>query len=183
MARATKTATEEPVGAAFRLEPSPFGNQELRAEWVARIDSLRTLPEALECLQEYRLDHSSTSIEEGDVLWIEARLEDKVATLRFEAMTAAEVRSRTLVGESVAEVCADFITRSEAACDDWRALEELCKEFRTRYKPPVMPSSPFLRTETILAELLMRSRSLDWYGQSLEELREERGVIVHKAGD
>ena len=45
-----------------------------------------------------------------------------------------------------------------------------------------MPSSPFMRTETELAEILMKTRELDWYGQTLDELRESRAVIVHKAG-
>jgi hypothetical protein len=45
-----------------------------------------------------------------------------------------------------------------------------------------MPSSPFKRTETELAEVLMKARERDWYGQSLDELRAGRGVVVHKAG-
>ena len=61
-------------------------------------------------------------------------------------------------------------------------LEAVVREFRQRYKPPVMPSSPFMRAETELAEVLMKVRELDWYGRSVEELRDSRGVIVHKRG-
>ena len=54
--------------------------------------------------------------------------------------------------------------------------------FRRRYRPPIMPSSPFMRAETELAEILMKAREKNWYGQTLDELRGERGVVVHKAG-
>jgi hypothetical protein len=39
-----------------------------------------------------------------------------------------------------------------------------------------------MRAETELAEILMKAREKNWYGQTLDELRAERGVVVHKAG-
>jgi hypothetical protein len=39
-----------------------------------------------------------------------------------------------------------------------------------------------MRTETELAEIMMKARELDWYGETLEELRDSRGVVVVKAG-
>lgn len=185
MAQNTKTreAATKADGAAFRLEPSPYGNKALRAEWQARLAERTTLAEALALLVAYRADQAAVSVNDQDALWIEARMEEKVAVLRFDSMTTEEVRTRTLTGEVIADVCADFIGRAEAAADDAGQLEALNREFRGRYRPPIMLSSPFLRTETVLAEHLMKERSLDWYGRSIEELRDHRQVVVHKTGD
>jgi len=62
------------------------------------------------------------------------------------------------------------------------ALEQVVAEFRGRYRPPIMPSSPFMRTETELAEIMMKARERNWYGQTIDELRSARAVVVHKAG-
>ena len=169
-------------GAEFRLEPSPYGNQEKRAGWVQRIDGLQTLAEAVALLLEWRGGHSGDVIADQDDLWIEAKLEARVAVARFDVMTNDQIRTETLTDEKVGDVCATHLRRAGEAGGDVAALEAVVAEFRGRYRPPVMPSSPFMRTETELAEILMKARELDWYGQSLEELRESRGVVVHKGG-
>ena len=176
-ARATDTG-----GAAFRLEPSPYGDRQRRADWQARIDALTGLDAAVEALQQWRRDHWDDVIDDQDDLWIEARLEEQVAVLRFDAMSAERIRTETLTGERVEEVCGDYLRTADTPGIDGPALEALARKFRQRYKPPIMPSSPFMRTEVELAERLMRVRDLDWYGQTIEELRITRGVVVHKRG-
>ena len=176
-----KASTKE--GADFRLEPSPYGNKEKRASWEARIaDGTKSLGDAVAMLLEWRADHGDDTIADQDDLWIEAQLEAKVAVLRFDEMTNDQVRTETLTDEKVTDVCQAALREAEDNKDDPEKLEEIVAGFRNRYKPPIMPSSPFMRTETELAEILMKSRELDWYGQTLDELRQGRGVVVHKAG-
>jgi methane monooxygenase component A gamma chain len=180
----TRQRKAEPEGAAFRLEPSPYGNKERRAEWQARIAALGGLRQATDLLVEWRAAHAADAVQDQDDLWIEAKLEEKVAVLRFDVMTTGQVRTETLTGERVNEVCAAWRQRADAAADinDVDELEAIVREFRQRYRPPIMPSSPFMRAETELAEVLMKARELDWYGQSVDDLRGSRGVIVHKKG-
>ena len=105
-----------------------------------------------------------------------------MAVLRFDEMTNEQIRTETLTDEKVADVCQAALAAAEDAAGDVEALEELVVSFRQRYRPPIMPSSPFMRAETELAELLMKTREKNWYGQTLDELRVGRGVVVHKAG-
>jgi methane monooxygenase component A gamma chain len=175
----TTTAKE---GAEFRLDPSPYGNQERRAAGLAQIEAACSLDEALSLLMAWREQYAASSIADQDDLWLESKLEAKVAVLRFGSMTNEQIRTETLTGELVADVCGKALADAEAAGRDSAALEELVAGFRVRYKPPVMPSSPFMRTETELAEFLMKARERDWYGQSIDELRAARNVVVHKGG-
>ena len=170
-------------GAEFRLEPSPYGNKEKRASWEARIaDETKSLGSAVALLLAWRADHADDTIADQDDLWIEAQIEHRVAVLRFDEMTSDQIRSETLTDEKVADVCRAAHAAAADAAGDPDKLEELVAEFRQRYRPPIMPSSPFMRAETELAEVLMKARERDWYGQALDELRTGRGVVVHKAG-
>lgn len=183
MAREVATrqvATKE--GADFRLDPSPYGDEAKRGPWVARIAGLTTLAEAVPLLLEWRADHAGDGISDKDDLWIEAQLEARVAVLRFDEMTNDQIRTETLTHEDVADVCADILRRAEELGGDADKLELLVAAFRERYRPPIMPSSPFMRAETELVEFLMKARELNWYGLSLDELREARGVVMHKSG-
>jgi len=166
-------------GAEVRLEPSPYGDQELRARWAETADQLTTLDEAVAALASWRERHRG--FDGQDSLWVEARLEERVAVLRFESMTDTEIRTRTLTGEDVEVVCAEFLARAELVGADHLEIERVNEEFRHRYKPPIMPTNDFMRTETMLAELLMRRRSLNWFDRPLSELRAQRGVVVHAA--
>jgi methane monooxygenase component A gamma chain len=180
---ATRTRAPEKEGAEFRLEPSPYGNKEKRAAWATRVaDGTKSLGDAVAMLLEWRTDHADESVTDQDDLFIEAQLEARVAVLRFDEMTNEQIRNETLTDEKVADVCRAALTDAEDNADDPDKLEEIVSKFRNRYRPPIMPSSPFMRTETELAEILMKTRELDWYGQTLVELRESRGVVVHKAG-
>jgi methane monooxygenase component A gamma chain len=173
---ARKKAT---VGAEFRLDASPYGDTSLREEWAAKAENLATLADAVTALQGWRTDHFG--FDEQDSLWIEARLEERVAVLRFDSMTDTEIRSLTLTGENVQEVCADALAHAEAAGTDFAEIERINDGFRFRFKPPIMPTNDFMRTEMMLAETLIKKRSLNWFDQSLTDLRAERGVIVHAA--
>ena len=173
----------EREGAEFRLDPSPYGNKEKRATWEARIAAeATTLAGAVALLLRWRADHAGDTIADQDDLWIEAQLEARVAVLRFEVMTNDQIRTETLTDEKVADVCRAALAAAGAIASDPEALETLVTEFRSRYRPPIMPSSPFMRAETELAEILMKARERNWYGQSLDELRSARNVVVHKAG-
>jgi methane monooxygenase component A gamma chain len=170
-------------GAAFRLEPSPYGNKEKRAAWEDRIAGEATsLRGAVAMLLAWRADHAADTIADQDDLWIEAQIEARVAVLRFDEMTNDQIRSETLTDEKVADVCRAALSEAEDMADDPGKLEEIVAGFRNRYKPPIMPSSPFMRTETELAEIMMKARERNWYGQTLDELRSTRAVVVHKAG-
>jgi len=171
-------------GADFRLDPSPYGEGAKRAEWETRIAGYSSLAEAVPVLLEWRDDRKDAAVTDVDDLWIEARLEEKVAVLRFEEMTNDQIRNETLTDEKVLEVIERALEEADEAAQaaDKARLEELVRNFRKRYQPPIMPSSPFMRAETELAERLMKVRDVDWYAESIDELREARGVVVHKKG-
>jgi methane monooxygenase component A gamma chain len=180
--RERRETTPAKEGADFRLDPSPYGDEAKRGPWVERIAALTSLAEAVPVLLQWRTDHAGDGITDKDDLWIEAQLETKVAVLRFDFMTNDQIRTETLTNERVADVCADILLRAEEVGRDVDKLELLVAGFRDRYRPPIMPSSPFMRAETELVEFLMKARELDWYGQSLDELRESRGVVMLKSG-
>lgn len=169
-------------GAEFRLEPSAYGDEAQRGPWVERIAALATLEEAVPLLLEWRAAHAADAVTDKDDLWIESKLEAKVAVLRIDSMTNDQIRTETLTFEKVDDVCAAVMDRAAEAGRDVAALEAMVAEFRSTYRPPIMPSSPFMRAETELVEFLMKARERDWYGQSLDELRRARGVVMHKAG-
>lgn len=176
----SRERARRPVGAERRTDPSPFGKQELRNEWSTRIDGFTNLAEALSALVSWRNHQSQEFLTDQDSLWIEARLEERVALLRFEEKTNEDIRTITLTGEKITSVQSRFLEAAEIA--DAAELENLAAEFRRCYKPPVMPSSPFLRTEVILSEQLMKRRSLNWFTSSITDLRTRRGVKIFKDG-
>ena len=168
------------AGAERRIEASPFGSAGRRAEWSQRIAGFTGLKQALAELLAWRNEHAAEPGTDQDGLWIEARLEEQVAMLRFAEKSNEEIRSRTLTGESIADVQTRFAQASKKATAG--ELETLASEFRRVFKPPVMPSSPYLRTEMILCEQLMKLRSLNWFEPSIKDLRVRRGVVVVKEG-
>lgn len=168
------------AGAERRTDPSPFGDQGLREEWSERVNGLADLASALAELIAWRDEHAGDPVTDQDALWIEARLEEKVSMLRFDEKTNEEIRTLTLTGEAITAVQGRFIDASKSA--DSAALEALAADFRRRFKPPVMPSSPFLRTEMLLSEQLMKTRSKNWFDPSIKDLRRRRGVAVFKEG-
>lgn len=167
-------------GAEPRMDASPFGDREQRLEWASRIAALRRLGDAVEALIDWREKQSHQHLTDKDALWIGARLEDRVAVLRFEERSNEFIRTVTLTGEPIADVRESFERRAAAA--DVDGLEALAAELRRLFKPPIMPSSPYLRLEVVLSEALMKKRSLDWFGPSMVELRARRGAKILKEG-
>jgi methane monooxygenase component A gamma chain len=167
-------------GARLQTEFPPFGDQQLRRVWAARAAALVSLPDAVSTLLRWRAEQTGGALVSGDARWIEARLEERVAVLRFEALSFEEIATRTLTGQPIAEVVATFERRADAA--DVAELERVAAELRLRYRPPIMPVAAFLPLEVRVAELLMKRRSPGWFEPSLEELRRRRGVAVVKEG-
>lgn len=165
------------AGATPRTEYPPFGNQVLRQEWTDRLARLTTLDSALTLLLDWRRERDVNALEEADFLWIEARIEDRVAVLRFAELPWESIDTTTLTGALIAQVCDTAVADAKAAVDV-STLESVVTGFRREYKPPVMPTVPFMRTETELSELLIRRRSKGWYDEPLDELRRRRAAVL-----
>lgn len=167
-------------GAERRIEPSPFGDGNLRRTWADRIDSYDSLKLALPELLAVREERAKRHLTDVDWLWIEARIEERVAVLRFKDLTYEQIRTLTLTMEPIDEVQRRY--EEAAQGDDGAEIEALAADFRRRYKPPVMLTSPFMKTEVVLSERLMKRRSLNWFSPTIDELRARRGVTVFKEG-
>jgi methane monooxygenase component A gamma chain len=176
----SRTRQTRRAGAARRMEASPFGNSDIRQSWAGRIADLSRLDDAVSTLIALRERSANQALTDKDMLWVEARLEDRVAVLRFEELSNAVIRAATLTGEPIERVREEFARR--AADADTAALEALAAEFRRRYKPPIMPSSPYLEIEALLCGHLMKKRSLNWFEPSITELRARRGARILKEG-
>jgi methane monooxygenase component A gamma chain len=172
MARTARAA----AGASPRAEYPPFGNQASRAEWTERLARVTTLDTALGLLIDWR-EGRDKALEEADFLWIEARIEDRVAVLRFAELSGEFIDTTTLTGEPIALTCDAALADARSAVDV-ATLEAVVASFRHRYKPPVMPTVPFMRTETELTELLILRRTKGWYDEPLVELRRRRAAIL-----
>jgi methane monooxygenase component A gamma chain len=162
------------------MDVSPFGDRDLRLEWASRIAALRRLDDAVTVLIDWREQQSHDHLTDKDALWIGARLEDRVAVLRFEERSNESIRTVTLTGERIKDVRENFERRAAAA--DVDELEALAAELRRRFKPPIMPSSPYMRLEVVVSEALMKQRSLNWFDPSIAELRTRRRARVLKEG-
>lgn len=173
MTRTAKAA----AGATPRTEYPPFGNPASRAEWAERLVNVTSLGTALDLLIDWRAGRVNNALEEADFLWIEARIEDRVAVLRFAELSGEFIDTTALSGEPIAQVCDAALEDAKAAVDV-ATLEAVVSAFRRAYKPPVMPTVPFMRTETELTELLIQHRSKGWYDEPLEELRLRRAAVV-----
>ena len=167
-------------GAERRMEASPFGDRERRLEWASRIAALSGLDDAVAALVDWREKESHNHLTDKDALWIGARLEDRVAVLRFEERSNDSIRTVTLTGEPIKDVRESFERR--AATADVAELEALAAELRRLFKPPIMPSSPYMRLEVVLSQALMKKRSLNWFEPSIAELRARRGARILKEG-
>ena len=178
MTRTAKAA----AGATPRTEYPPFGNQSSRAEWTARLGEVTNLGTALRLLIDWRGGRDGNALEEADFLWIEARIEDRVAVLRFAELSGEFIETTTLTGQPIGQTCDAAVADAEAAVDV-AALEAVVTAFRRDYKPPVMPTVPFMRTETELTELLILRRSKGWYDEPLVELRRRRAAVLVNEGD
>ena len=156
-------------------------DNDIRDAWVLKIGQLNTLEKAAAELKKFRLDHTTpfrhTYELDLDYLWIEAKLEERVAVLKARAFNDEDFRHKTAFGESAKDVLAEAVAKMAATSDKWEA-EKIHISFRQANKPPIMPVNYFLDGERILGTKLMELRNLNYYDTSLEDLRKQRGVKV-----
>lgn len=154
-------------------------NNDTRESWVEKIGQLNTLDKAAAALKQFRLDHTTpfrTSYAlDNDYLWIEAKLEEKVAVLKARAFSEVDFRTKTAFGEDAKSVQDAVVAKMNACNDKWEA-ERIHIGFRQAYKPPIMPVNNFLDVERVIGTRLMELRNLNYYDTSLEDLRKQRGV-------
>ena len=154
-------------------------NNDTRESWLNKIGQLNTLDKAAATLKQFRIDHTTpfrTTYElDNDYLWIEAKIEEKVAVLKARAFNDEEFRNKTAFGEDAKAVQEGVIAKMNACNDKWEA-EKIHISFRQAYKPPIMPVNNFLDVERVIGTKLMELRNLNYYDTSLEELRKQRGV-------
>jgi len=153
----------------------------VRDQWVQKISQLNSLDKAAEFLLQFRMDHTTPFRKsytiDNDYLWIEAKIEERVAVLKAKAFSEADFREKTAFGESAKQVLDAAIAEMSATQDKWVA-EKIHIQFRQRNKPPIMPVNYFLDAERVLGTKLMELRNLNYYDTSLAELRQQRGVKV-----
>jgi methane monooxygenase component A gamma chain len=156
-------------------------DNDTRDSWVNKISQLNTLEKAAAALRQFRLDHTTpfrnTYELDNDYLWIEAKLEEKVAVLKARAFNDVDFRTKTAFGEDAQSVQDAVVAKMAATNDKWEA-EKIHISFRQNYKPPILPVNNFLDVERIIGTKLMELRNLNYYDTSLEELRKQRGVKV-----
>jgi methane monooxygenase component A gamma chain len=116
----------------------PYGDQTSRQEWTDRLADVTTLSTALDLLIDWRRDHGREALEEADVLWIEARIEDRVAVLRFAELSGEFIETTALTGEPIAQACDTSLAEARAAVDV-ATLETVVTTFRRQYKPASCP--------------------------------------------
>jgi methane monooxygenase component A gamma chain len=174
MSRAEKAVA---AGAMPRTEYPPYGDQTLRQKWTDRLAEIQTLRAAVDLLLDWRRENLRDVLDGLDALWIEARIEDRVAVLRFTELTPEAIDTTTLTDEPISGVTERALADAGDTADVV-TLEAVVAAFRRRYKPPVMPTVPFMRTETALAELLIQRRSKGWFDEPLDELRRRRDAAL-----
>ncbi|MDD5275891.1 MAG: methane monooxygenase [Methylovulum sp.] len=152
-----------------------------RTEWVNKIAGLKNLAEGHTFLKEFRAKHVSVfktdfSLE-LDWLWIELKIEEKVAVLKQAEFNDTQLLNTCTCGNDAQKV-ADEALAAMTACEDMYEAERIHINFRLACKPPVMPVNVFLDTDRQLGTKLMELRNTDYYALPLEELRKVRGVRV-----
>lgn len=153
----------------------------IRTEWINKIAGLKSLAEGHAFLKEFRAKHVSVfktdfSLE-LDWLWIELKIEEKVAVLKQAEFNDTQLLNACTCGSDAQKV-ADEALAAMAACEDMYEAERIHINFRLACKPPVMPVNVFLDTDRQLGTKLMELRNTDYYALPLEELRKVRGVRV-----
>ncbi|MCX7106776.1 MAG: methane monooxygenase [Methylococcales bacterium] len=152
-----------------------------RDAWVKKIAAANTLAAGVALLTDFRAKHLSpfkTDFSlELDGQWIELKIEQKVALLKFKEFSDTQILNNNTCGTN-AQIVADVVLAKMDACTDMYEAEKIHINFRLANKPPVMPVNVFLDTDRILGTKLMELRNTDYYALPLEELRKVRGVKV-----
>lgn len=161
----------------------PVHDNPVRDEWMTKIGGLNNLQKAVEMLKQFRLDHTTPLRKSYDLdldyLWIEAKLEEKVAVLKMSAFSDQDFIHKCANGEDAKAVSEAWVKKMNACSDKWTA-EKVHIEFRQLYKTPIMPVNYFFDTDRQLGSRLMELRNIDQYSLSLADFRKQRGVrVVH----
>jgi methane monooxygenase component A gamma chain len=158
----------------------------VRQEWAAKIAALANLKVATSFIQDFRKTYTSpfrTSYDlDVDYLFIEAKIEERLAVLRSSTSSESDLTTKATTGETAQAVADAWIAKMDAATDKFDA-EKILISFRQLYKPPVLPVNTFFKVDAYLGSRLMELRNTDYYALSLEELRKKRGVKVLKLGN
>lgn len=152
-----------------------------RDEWSQQIGGLRNLAAGVTFLKDFRIKHLSpfkTDFSlELDALWIECKIEEKVALLKHGEFNDAQFLNNTASGANAQQVANEVVAKMDA-CSDMYEAEKIHINFRLTNKPPLMPVNVFMDTDRQLGTKLMELRNTDYYALPLEELRKVRGVNV-----
>ena len=153
----------------------------IRTEWSNKIAALKTVAEGHAFLTNFRAQHVSVFRSdfslELDWLWIENKIEEKVALLKHAEFNDAQFLNNCTCGRNAQAVADEALAKMEA-CTDMYEAERIHINFRLACKPPIMPVNVFLDTDRQLGTKLMELRNTDYYALPLEELRKVRGVKV-----
>lgn len=153
-----------------------------RDEWTAKIGALNSLDKAAKFLIDFRRQYTTPLRQsyalELDHLWIEAKIEEKVAVLKEQTFkNDDDLLHKCATGQAAAAAAAEAQAKM-AACDDKWEAEKIHINFRIDFKPPIMPTNYFMDTDRVLGSKLMELRDLNYYEMPLAELRKKRGVKV-----
>jgi methane monooxygenase component A gamma chain len=158
----------------------------VRSEWQEKIGELKSVKDATAFIQDFRKKYTSpfrTSYAlDVDYLFIEAKIEERLAVLKTSTSSATDLFSMATTGEAAQKVADTWIAKMDAEKDKF-AAEKILITFRQLYKPPVLPVNVFFKVDARLGSRLMELRNIDYYADSLEELRKKRGVKVLKLGN
>jgi len=154
----------------------------VRDEWTDKISTLNSLDKAAKFLIDFRVQYTTPLRQsyalELDHLWIEAKIEEKVAVLKEQAFKSdRDLLHKCATGQDAAAAAAETQAKMAACEDKWEA-EDIHINFRIAFKPPIMPTNYFMETDRILGSKLMELRNLNYYDMPLAELRKKRGVKV-----
>jgi len=167
--------------ASYKIHDNP-----VRDEWLAKISVLDSVEAATKFIQDFRKQHTSPQRTnyslELDYLFIEAKIEERLAVLKANKFNDFDLLNKTTTGEDAAKVAATWMRQMDGETDKYKA-EEILITFRQLYKPPVMPVNAFLKVDTHLGSRLMELRNTNYYATSLEDLRKQRGVKVLHLGN
>jgi methane monooxygenase component A gamma chain len=158
----------------------------VRAGWLEKISALDSVETATGFIQDFRKTHTSplrtTYSLELDYLFIEAKIEERLAVLKASEFSDNGLLNTATTGEDAASVAETWKRRMDSETCKY-AAEKILIQFRQLYKPPVMPVNHFLKADAYLGSRLMELRNTDYYATPLAELRKERGVKVLHLGN
>ncbi|CAL1239006.1 aromatic/alkene monooxygenase hydroxylase subunit gamma [Candidatus Methylocalor cossyra] len=159
----------------------PIHENPVRDQWADKIGALKDLNKAVAMLKQFRVDHILPSRKSNelwlDYLWIENKLEEKVAVLKLNTFSDQDFLTKTADGQDAKTVAEGWIAKMHGAKDKWEA-ERIHWQFRQECKPPLMPVNVWMDTDRQLGTRLMELRNLNYYDTPLDELRKQRGVRV-----